>query len=123
MLQKYRERESLWISRLNTLHLGHNSRREIAKPPAPLVPTHGFGPAPIKRSQHPDRIKISNLQARYLAKQVIKRALHLKNLVQNRLAEVGTYISSLHGRTIQRILKYMSSIRRGGAEEIVLKRY
>ena len=48
-LQECRERESLWISRLNTLHLGYNSRREVAKPPDPLVPTHGYGPAPIKR--------------------------------------------------------------------------
>ena len=50
VLQEYRELESSWISRLDTSHLGYNSRREIAKPPDPLVPTHGYVPAPNKRS-------------------------------------------------------------------------
>ena len=36
VFQEYRERESSWISRLDTLHSGYNKRREIAKPAAPL---------------------------------------------------------------------------------------
>ena len=65
VLQTYRERESSWIFRRDTLHLGYNNRREIAKLPDPLVPTHGYGPAPIKIPRNPDRIKDPNLQARY----------------------------------------------------------
>ena len=38
--------------------------------------------------------------------------MYLKNLGQNRPDEVDKYKSSLHCRTIQRILKYLSSIRR-----------
>ena len=49
-LLEYRERESSWISGIDNLHLEYNSRRETAKPPDPLVLTHGYGPAPIKRS-------------------------------------------------------------------------
>ena len=113
VLQEYRERESSWISRIDTLHLVYNSRRQIAKPPDPLVSTHGHGPAPVKRSRHPDRMKNPNLEARYLTKEGIRRTLHFENLMQNRPDEVETYISSLHCRAIQRILKYMSSIRRG----------
>ena len=67
VLQEYRKRESSGNSRLDNLHSGYNSGREIAKPPALLVPTHGYGPAPITRSRHPDHIKMPNLQARYLA--------------------------------------------------------
>ena len=107
MFQEYRERESSWISRLDTLHSRYNKRREIAKPadPLELVPPYGFGPAPIKRSRHPDRMKIPNLKARYLTKEGIRRTVYLKNLVQNRPDEVDKYIYSLNCRTIQRILK------------------
>ena len=113
MFQEYREQESSWISRLDALHLEYNKRRETSKLADPLVPPYGYGPAPIKRSRHPDRIKIPNLQARYLTKEVIRTTLYLKNLMQNRPDEADKYIlSSLHYRTIQRIMKYLSSIRR-----------
>ena len=112
VFQEYRERESSWMSRLDTLHSGYNKRRQIAKPADPLVPPYGFGPAPIKRSRHSDRIKIPNFLARYLTREGIKRTVYLKSLVQNRPDEVDKYVSSLRCRTIQRILKYLSSIRR-----------
>ena len=39
--------------------------------------------------------------------------MYLQHLVQNKPDEVDKYISSLHIRTIQRILKYLTSERRG----------
>ena len=38
VFQEYRERESSWISRLDTLHLGYNKRREVAKRADPYSP-------------------------------------------------------------------------------------
>ena len=68
---------------------------------------------PITRSRNPDRIMIPNLQARNRSKDVLRRTMYLQHLVQNKPDEVDKYISSLHIRTIQRILKYLTSERRG----------
>ena len=54
-LEDFRRRESSWIQRLDTLRRGYNSRREMAKRQAPLLPVYGLGPAPIKRSRNADR--------------------------------------------------------------------
>ena len=67
----------------------------------------------ITKSRNPDRIMIPNLQARNRSKDGLRRTMYLQHLVQNKPDEVDKYISSLHIRTIQRILKYLTSERRG----------
>ena len=63
-LEDFRRREPSWIHRLDTLRVGYDSRREMIKRPALLLPVYGLGPAPSKRSRNPDRVRIPNLQAR-----------------------------------------------------------
>ena len=63
-LEDFRRREPSWILRLDTLRVGYDSRREMTKRSAPLLPVYGLGPAPTKRSRNPDRVRIPNLQAR-----------------------------------------------------------
>ena len=112
-LEDFRRRESSWIQRLDTLRRGYNSRREMAKRQAPLLPVYGLGFAPIKRSRNADRIAIPNLQTSNRSKDGLRRTMHLQYILQNKPDEVDEYISSLHTRTIQRILRYLTSERRG----------
>ena len=51
-----RVRDNAWIPRLNTVQNGHNTRREIAQPRYPPLPSHGFGIRPVKRSRHGTRV-------------------------------------------------------------------
>ena len=54
--QHWRVRNNSWIHRLNTFQNGYNTRREIAKPRYPTLPSHGFGIRPVKRSRHGTRV-------------------------------------------------------------------
>ena len=111
-LEDFRRRESSWINRVDALSIGYNSCREIIKRPAPFLPVYGLGPEPITRSRNPDRIMIPNLQARNRSKDGLRRTMYLQHLVQYynlyKPDEVDKYISSLHIRTIQRMLKYLT---------------
>ena len=85
----------------------------MAKRQAPLLPVYGLGPAPIKRSRNADRIAIPNLQTSNRSKDGLRRTMHLQYILQNKPDEVDEYISLLHTRTIQRILRYLTSERTG----------
>ena len=95
-LEDFRRRESSWIQRLDTLRRGYNSRWEMAKRQAPLLPAYDLGPAPIKRPRNADRIAIPDLQtSNRSSKDGLGRTMHLQYLLQNKPDEVDEYISSL----------------------------
>ena len=97
--QQWRVRENSWIHRLNTLQNGSNTRREIAKPRYPPLPSHGFGIRLVKRSRHGTRVTKVNggYQGRrmFLSRVWKRRILYFAGLVNNRPHLVQSYLSTL----------------------------
>ena len=104
----WRERENSWINRLHTRVKGYNTRREIAKPQLPQIPTHGFRIRQVRRSRHKSRVtEITHNGRVFLSWDWQRRMNYFAGLVNNRPHLVDSYISHLAPRNLLRTITYI----------------